>query len=289
MRNAKEFRDTAWNSLRGRYWWAVLAALVAGILGGYAAGKPSFEWRFSSTDVHSVSDWFRQLPDALNQLTISDSVGLIHLPGVIAGSGLAHVFYGLVAAIASVAFTYGLAMFIIGSAVELGFNLFNVSLYTAPGKPKFELLFSRFSIFGRALGLRLLMAVKIFLWSLLLIVPGIIAAYRYSMAPFLLAETPDLTASEAIEKSKLLMSGNKGRLFCLQFSFIGWYLLAALTGGIGWVFLAPYTKSADTAFYMDLTGRLPNPNAANTFGSDSAATFTSTDASSVENDQPERI
>ncbi len=290
MRNAKEFRDTAWNSLRGRYWWAVLAALVAGILGGYLIGKPSFDWKFSSTDFTSIGEWFQQLPDMLSRSNVSDIAGVIRIPEAIVGSGMMHAFYGLVAAVASVAFTYGLAMFFIGSAVELGFDLFNVSLYTAPGKPKFDLLFSRFSIFGRALGLRLLMALKIFLWTLLLIVPGIVAAYRYAMAPYLLAENPDLTAPEAIEKSKEMMAGNKGRLFCLQLSFIGWYLLAALTGGVGWIFLAPYTKSADTAFYMELTGRLPKPGDSASFGSGtgSAATFTSADGV-ADSDQPERI
>ena len=53
------------------------------------------------------------------------------------------------------------------------------------------------------------------------------------------------------------MSNNKWRLFCLQLSFIGWYILAALTAGIGGIFLAPYTKAAYTAFYLDLMNRLP--------------------------------
>ncbi|MEZ4629000.1 MAG: DUF975 family protein, partial [Eubacteriales bacterium] len=125
--------------------------------------------------------------------------------------------------------------------------------------PKIEALFSRFSIFGNALLLRVLMVVKILLWSLLLIVPGIVAAYRYAMAPYLLAEYPELTPSEAIERSKQMMAGNKGRLFCLHFSFIGWFLLAALTWGIGFLFLAPYVKAAETAFYLELSGRLPLP------------------------------
>ena len=279
MRNAKEFRDTAWNSLRGRYWWAVLAALVAGILGGYLTGSPSFDWKFSSTDISSVREWIQALPN-----TFSAS-------GMFAGVGLLHMLYGLIASVAAVGFTYGLAMFIIGGAVELGFDLYNISLYTAPGNPKFDLLFSRFSVFGRALGLRLLMALKIFLWSLLFIVPGIVAAYRYAMAPYLLAENPDLTAQEAIERSKEMMAGNKGRLFCLQFSFIGWYLLAAVTGGVGMIFLAPYTKSADTAFYMELTGRLPKPGDSGSFGSGagSASTFTSAGDTTTDSDQPERI
>ena len=80
-----------------------------------------------------------------------------------------------------------------------------------------------------------------------------------------------MTASEAIEQSKVMMAGNKGRLFCLQFSFIGWYLLAALTAGVGSIFLAPYTKAAETAFYLDLTGRLPQP--ATAYAAPSAAPY----------------
>jgi hypothetical protein len=148
MRSAKELRDTAWNALRGRYWWAVLATLVAGFLGGYTIGRPSFDFKFSGTDVHSIGEWFRQLPDMVSSMNFSNLTGVIRIPGVVAGSGLAHAFFGLMAVVASIAFTYGLAMFIIGGAIELGFDLFNVSLYTASGKPKFELLFSRFSIFG---------------------------------------------------------------------------------------------------------------------------------------------
>jgi hypothetical protein len=73
-----------------------------------------------------------------------------------------------------------------------------------------------------------------------------------------MAQHPELTATEAIEQSKQMMATNKWRLFCLDLSFIGWWLLAALTGGIGSIFLMPYTKAASTAFYLDLIGRLPD-------------------------------
>jgi uncharacterized membrane protein len=244
-RTAKEFRDTAWKTLTGRYWWAVLAALVAGILGGYASGSsPSFNFRFSDVDLSHFGEWFQ------------------NVKLVFANTSILHWGVGLASALAASVFTIHIVFFLVGSAVELGFNLFNISLYTSRERPKFELLFSRFSIFGRALGLRILMFLKILAWTLLFIIPGIIAAYRYAMAPYLLAEHPDMTAMDAIELSKKMMCGNKGRLFCLQLSFIGWYLLAALTAGVGWLFLAPYPKAAVTAFYMELTGRLPLMDAA---------------------------
>lgn len=92
----------------------------------------------------------------------------------------------------------------------------------------FKGLLSRLPITGKALWLFVLMGVRIFLWSLLLIVPGILAALRYCMAPYFLAENPDMKASEAIEKSKAAMDGNKMNYFTLELSFFGWYFLSLI-------------------------------------------------------------
>ena len=130
------------------------------------------------------------------------------------------------------------------------------------------------------------------LWSLLFIIPGIIKSFSYAMAPYILAEHPEMTASEAITESRHMMDGNKWRLFCLDFSFIGWSLLCslpvfvmvfALTGKIlssggnivnvllwviplniplsaGFLFLRPYEEAAWAAFYRDVSGtEVPQP------------------------------
>lgn len=89
-------------------------------------------------------------------------------------------------------------------------------------------LFSRMGSFGEALWLYLRMAVQIFLWSLLLIVPGIIAAIRYSMAPYYLADDPSIGASEALRRSKEAMAERKMNFFMLVVSFLGWTLLATM-------------------------------------------------------------
>ena len=94
---------------------------------------------------------------------------------------------------------------------------------------------------------------KIFLWTLLFIIPGIIKAYSYAMVPYILAENPNLSTKEALDLSKKMMYGNKGRLFCLQISFIGWMILCALTLGIGYIFLAPYQKASEAYFYKDIS------------------------------------
>ena len=89
-------------------------------------------------------------------------------------------------------------------------------------------LFGRMNLFLRSLWLHVIMFVKIFLWSLLFLIPGIIAAMRYSMAPYYLAEHPEMKASEAIRRSKKTMKHLKMSYFMLQLSFIGWNLLVSL-------------------------------------------------------------
>ena len=238
MRTAKQFREVARNALTGRYWWAVLAALITSALGG-ATGPWTILHKFDADDLRRLPE---QISDAVEQTPM--------LPALLSIIGVTAL---------TLTILYSLAKLCVGSCMELGHDRYNVQLYTYSTVPKIGTLFSRFSIFWRALGLRLLMMLKILLWSLLLFIPGIVAAYRYAMAPYILAENPDVTAAEAIARSKQLMNGRKGRLFCLQLSFIGWYLLAGLTAGVGVIFLAPYVKAAETAFYMEITGRLPLP------------------------------
>ena len=91
-----------------------------------------------------------------------------------------------------------------------------------------------------------------FLWSLLFVIPGIIKSYSYWMVPYITADNPNLSASRAFEISKKTMSGNKWRTFVLQLSFIGWDLLACLTFGVGYYFLAPYKETT----YAELYGAL---------------------------------
>ena len=152
---------------------------------------------------------------------------------------------------------------LIGGAIELGLKRYNLDLLTRENPPAFATLFSRFCIWGRAFGLRFMIGLRIFLWSLLFVIPGIIASYRYALAPYLMAENPDMGVMEAISRSKELMDGNKWRLFCLHLSFIGWNLLCVLTLGIGYLWLLPYQNAAEAAFYLEVTGRadaMPRPD-----------------------------
>ena len=91
------------------------------------------------------------------------------------------------------------------------------------------------------------------LWALLLIVPGIIKSYEYRMIPYLLAENPELSVSEAFGMTKKIMDGNKMDTFVLDLSFFPWILLAAMTCGIlSVVYVAPYMALTNTELYVCL-------------------------------------
>ena len=141
--------------------------------------------------------------------------------------------------------------FTLGSVVGVGYASFNLTLLGGE-RPAVETLFAYFPYWKTTALTRLLQTLYVLLWSLLLIVPGIMAAYSYAMTEFLLADNPDLTPSEALTQSKAMMYGNRWRLFCLHISFIGWSILANITV-IGGIFLTPYVATADAAFYRELT------------------------------------
>jgi uncharacterized membrane protein len=100
--------------------------------------------------------------------------------------------------------------------------------------------------------LYLLVGIFILLWTLLLIIPGIIAALRYNLAFYIMVDHPEIGALEAINRSKEMMRGQKWKYFKLLLSFIGWYLLCIITLGIGFLWLIPYIYATQAAFYEDL-------------------------------------
>ena len=162
---------------------------------------------------------------------------------------------------------FAFLQFIISPVLSVGLNAYFLALHRRENPP-FALLFSRLHALIRCLALYVLMGIFIFLWSLLFIVPGIVAAYRYSMAPFLMADDPELGALDAINLSKKMMDGHKGRLFALQFSFIGWafcamVLIGILHGALGIIgtalglfaslALQVYINSSVAGFYLELS------------------------------------
>jgi len=124
--------------------------------------------------------------------------------------------------------------------------------FTRCESPSVETLFDGFKFFTSAFVLHLLIVIFTFLWTLLFIVPGIIAALRYSMAFYILNDNPGMSAMAALNQSKEMMEGHKGKLFLLGLSFIGWWILCILTLGIGFLWLTPYVELTMANFYEEL-------------------------------------
>ncbi len=144
------------------------------------------------------------------------------------------------------------AIQIMATMVSGGFALFclHVSRRSAAG---IGTLFDLFAYFFRYLWLEILMGIFIFLWSLLLVIPGIIAAYRYSMAPYIFFDNPEKGAMQCIRESKEMTQGYKGQLFVLDLSFLGWILLGVIP--VVRIFTEPYMLVTRANYYRALSGR----------------------------------
>lgn len=139
--------------------------------------------------------------------------------------------------------------FIFISPIILGFTRLALGM-THGKKVELRILLESFNDIGKALLLNILIYVFTFLWSLLLIVPGIIKALSYSMSFYIMAENPDMTALESLNESKRIMEGHKWEFFVLLLSFILWDLLGVITAGLAYIYVAPY-KSVTIADYYN--------------------------------------
>ncbi len=135
--------------------------------------------------------------------------------------------------------------------VMYGYSVTFLSLVRHEGL-EFGHLFDGFKDYFRILGTLLLAKIYVLLWTLLLIIPGIVKSYSYAMTNYILKDDPELSNNGAIEKSMDMMKGYKMKLFLMDLSFIGWAILCVLTIGIGFFFLIPYVEASHVAFYEDL-------------------------------------
>ena len=167
------------------------------------------------------------------------------------------VIYMVVTSILS---STGVGAFVTG-LVAVGY----ISLYLVlmrGGKPSFEGCISAITEnIGTKFIATLLVSLYTFLWSLLFIIPGIVKSYSYAMTPYILLDRPELSPTEAIKESEKMMNGHKMDLFILELSFIGWIFLSVLTFGVLILYVEPYMMATKAAFYFELKGPDPVPEA----------------------------
>ena len=236
MLYAADFRARARMALSGKWTMAVIAGLIAGLLTGSFSGGPKLSVNFEGGDLDVAFQMF-------GQTVISTAE---HRPALFAF--MAVNFLTLFVAAVVLAIVFG----VIGSTVSVGYARFNLNLVDG-FDPELGTLFSGFpTLMKTAFCAHFLRSLYTLLWTLLFIIPGIMASLSYAMTDYILAEHPDMTASEALTASKELMYGNRWRLFCLQWSFFGWSILCAFTMGIGNLWLRPYQEASYASFYRSL-------------------------------------
>lgn len=162
------------------------------------------------------------------------------------------LLHGILVSIAgSIPFPGGLAGLIVGGPFALGAAIFALAL-SRHREARLEMIFQGFNRFTTSLVAYLLIVLYVFLWSLLLIVPGIIAALSYSMTWYIIADDPAISGEDAMKKSKAMMDGYKAKLFYLFLRFIPWVLLCILTLGIGFLWFVPWAHVTMAKFYDDI-------------------------------------
>lgn len=251
MRIAKETRTLAWQALRGNdaYGTFLLALLLLSvvcvlvalpcvmILAGFVVVSAVM------TSKGGLAGSEEPMRDAMELLrSLGDRLGELQ-PGIVAGSAV-------VSAVVVLMFFYMVGF--------VSWSKSAMAMAAARGGLKTAHAFSGWGNGWKMLRLVLWRDTFVFLQLLLLVAPGVRALFSYAMAPFLQIDHPDWTALRCIAESKRLMEGNRWRLFCLGFSFIGWYMLVWLAnmalgiGGIAQFFLEPYPSTATAVFYEEL-------------------------------------
>lgn len=148
--------------------------------------------------------------------------------------------------------TYAMGIFL--SIVSYGYQLYTLRVSREEEPGGLETLFACFQQFWRFFSAMLLIGLFTALWTMLFIIPGIIAAYSYSQTIYIMLDNPNMSAMEAIAASKQMMRGHKMEYFIMELSFLGWALLTGFTAGLLMIWLHPYQMVTFANYYNALSG-----------------------------------
>lgn len=224
-------KSNAKQVLKHFYWKAVLACLIVGLLtgglgGGRSTGAATKDIISSNNvDPSYAVDWPAVAP------VLAMATGIILIGAVI----------GLIIGMIYSAF--------VGGPISVGGKRFFMENRSYPSGLKTIFYAFNCGQYMNVVKTMFLRGLYIFLWSLLLVIPGIIKSYEYYMVPFIMAENPSIPTQRAFELSKQMTSGRKMDLFLFDLSFFGWMLLGSLLFGLGVIFVNPYIEASQMELY----------------------------------------
>jgi uncharacterized membrane protein len=224
MKSNTDYKNAALAALKGNWWKAVLAVVIYMAV-YYIAMLP---YMFETTKMAVFLEESSSNPDPAALLSML---------------GRMYAMMGILY----------LVVFLVGMPLSVGLlNSFRKLLAEGDNAIPENMYKSATTHYWHKVWGMFLMGVFIALWSMLLIIPGIIKTFSYAMTPYILDEHPELSANDAIDRSRAMMKGHKFDLFWLLLSFIGWGILCLFTLGIGFLWLTPYMETSMAAFYEDL-------------------------------------
>ena len=291
MWTRKELKDKAKGALKVNYWKSVLVALILTTLLGGASGFSAISGGISSLPVSRTEttsqydgDVNVEIEDGKIVVDVDGNDGKVHVNldsdeiedlgstikevaqeervstlNVLTGAGAA--LFGvtmLMVLLVVIAISIAVCVFVI-YPLEIGCKRFFLRDLNQRSEVK-EIAYAYDNNYLESVKTLFLRDLFIFLWSLLLIVPGIYKAYEYRMIPYLFTEDPTMTKDRAFAESKQMMDGQKWNAFVLDLSFLGWNILSGLTLGIlGVFYVGPYQEHTNAALYEKLRYGLPAP------------------------------
>jgi uncharacterized membrane protein len=231
MKTNQFFKNEALDALSGNWGKAVLLTIIYIFLVGMITGPATYQTvemqSYIQENAHNVRQAASLIQDPMYQSLSRRMNGT---------SGLMTLVNILLIMPLSVGYANAMRKLLVNRDVELVPTAFHIA----------------FENYWHKVWTMLWMSILIGLWSLLLLIPGIIKAFSYAMTPFIIEEYPELSSTEAIHRSRMMMRGHKFDLFWLELSFIGWGFLCLLTAGIGFFWLIPYMETSIAAFYEEV-------------------------------------
>lgn len=213
-----ELKENAKKSLQGKWGQAILLLIIFGIINSIVMGITFIGNTASLSDAATVSSI---------------------LDGTYNGTmGIGFYISGILSILVSAFLTLG-----------------SVSFFLKVSRNEevtFKELFNKTGLWLLYIGVTIMTSIFIGLWSLLLIIPGIIASYSYSMVNYIMVDNPELGVFGAIRRSKEMMNGHKMDYFVLHLSFIGWGILVGLTCGLLSFYVSPYMSVTKANFYNSI-------------------------------------
>jgi uncharacterized membrane protein len=240
---SSDFRKEGREALKGNWVKAVIAFIILNIL---TSISDNFDRIYETFNTKDFMNLLGALTGFSNQNNANESVDFKYFtnqfsdfPNNIQFVDLQIFLLSILVGILLIPLTFGTVYFCIKLIRREAVEVSNVFL-----------VYQSYNLSLKAILNTITVGILVFLWSLLLIIPGIIKGISYALTKYIIIDNHDIKNLEAIHLSSKMMDGYKWKYFKLHVSFIGWYILGALSFGIGFIWITPYIETSFAAFYQ---------------------------------------